>query len=303
MRIAVVGARGQLGAAVAEECAPLHETAAFARGDLDISNERSVIDAMVRFRPDAIVNGIAYTDVDGSEDHPVDALNANAFAVRSLARAAGEVGAALVHYSTDFVFDGTATAPYTEDDRPNPRSVYAASKLLGEWFAADAPRGYVLRVETLFGRTATGPAPRGSVANIVNTLMAGGNPRLFEDRTVSPTYLADAARATRLLLESSAPAGLYHCVNSGFCTWLQFGRALAHGLGGDALVAKLVAVRMADVKLKATRPKFCALSNAKLASIGIAMPTWQDALARYLAAEQDRRSAKALAEGPAAGSD
>jgi len=284
MRVVVVGARGQLGAAVAEECSPHHETTTFGRADLDIADERAVVDALTRLRPDAIVNGIAYTDVDGSEDHPVDALNANAFAVRTLARAAEISGAALVHYSTDFVFDGTATAPYSEDDRPNPRSVYAASKLLGEWFAADAPRAYVLRVETLFGRTASGPAPRGSVANIVNTLRAGGNPKVFEDRTVSPTYLADAARATRLLLESSPPRGLYHCVNSGFCTWLEFARALAQGMGGEALAAKLVPVRMADVPLRAIRPQFCALSNAKLRSTGIDLPHWRDALCRFVSA-------------------
>ena len=285
MRVAIVGARGQLGAAVLEECAPGHQTIGFARDDLDIADEEAVVAAMSQFRPDAIVNGIAYTDVDGAEIHPVDALNANAFAVRTLARAAGATGAALVHYSTDFVFDGTAAAPYAETDRPNPRSVYAASKLLGEWFAADAAPAYVLRVESLFGRTATGPAPRGTVANIVNALRSGGRPKLFADRTVSPTYIADAARATRRLLESSAPPGLYHCVNSGCCTWLEFGRALAAGLGGDEFVSRLVPVQMADVTLRAIRPRYCALSNAKLASIGIAMPSWQDALARYIEAE------------------
>jgi dTDP-4-dehydrorhamnose reductase len=290
MRVAVVGARGQLGAAVVEECAPRHETIAFARADLDITDDAAVVDAMARLRPDAIVNGIAFTDVDGSEDRPIEALNANAFAVRALARAAAAAGAALVHYSTDFVFDGTASAPYREEDRPNPRSVYAASKLLGEWFATDAPRAYVLRVETLFGRTATGPPPRGSVANIVNTLKAGGNPKVFEDRTVSPTYLADAARATRLVLESSAPFGLYHCVNSGFCTWLEFAQVLARGMGGDALAAKLVPVRMGDVSLRAIRPQFCALSNERLRSAGIEMPTWQDALDRFLAGERSHAS-------------
>jgi dTDP-4-dehydrorhamnose reductase len=287
MRVVVVGARGQLGAAVAEECAPLHETITFGRADLDILDERAVVATMTRLRPDAIVNGIAYTDVDGSEDRPIEALNANAFAVRTLARAAAAAGASLVHYSTDFVFDGTATEPYTESDRPNPRSVYAASKLLGEWFAGDAPRAYVLRVETLFGRTETGPIPRGSIPNIVNTLNAGGSPKVFEDRTVSPTYLADAARATRLLLESTAPAGLYHCVNSGSCTWLALAQALARGLGGDALAARIVPVRMADVPLRASRPQYCALSNGKLRAAGIDMPDWQDALARYLTRERE----------------
>jgi dTDP-4-dehydrorhamnose reductase len=282
MRIVVVGARGQLGAAVAHECGDGHEIVAFARQELDASDDRAVDAAMARVKPDVIVNGAAYTDVDASEDHPVDALNANAFAVRALARAAGTHGATLIHYSTDFVFDGAATRPYTEEDRPNPRSVYAVSKLLGEWFAMDAPRGYVLRVESLFGRApGAGPA-KGSVAGILNTLLAGGSPKVFEDRTVSPTYIMDAARATRHLLESSAPPGLYHCVNSGHVTWLGFAQELARQLGRPELIARLTPVRMADVTLRAARPQYCALSNEKLRAAGFDMSPWQDALRRYL---------------------
>ena len=152
--------------------------------------------------------------------------------------------------------------PYTEDDRPNPRSVYAVSKLLGEWFAADAPRAYVLRVESLFGRAPDGPPAKGSVAGIVKTLLEGGEPTVFEDRTVSPTYVLDAARATRQLVERTRAAGLYHCVNSGHCTWLEFARELARQLGVEP---RLKPVRMADVPLRAARPQYCALSNEKLA--------------------------------------
>src|SRR5262245_3602590 len=134
MRIAVVGARGQLGAAVAEACGAAHETVTFTRAELDTTDAAAVAAAMARVRPDAIVNGSAYTNVDGAEDEPVTALNVNALAVRSLARAAETHGAALVHFSTDFVFDGTASAPYTEQDRRNPRSAYARFRLTGEWF-------------------------------------------------------------------------------------------------------------------------------------------------------------------------
>jgi dTDP-4-dehydrorhamnose reductase len=279
MRIAVVGARGQLGAAVAHECAPAHPTIAFGHADLDVGDDAAVAAAMARAKPDVIINAAAYTNVDAAEDHPVDALNGNAFGVRALARAAQTQGATLVHYSTDFVFDGKASAPYTEADRPAPQSVYAASKLLGEWFAIDAPRAYVLRVESLFGRApGAGPA-KGSVAGILDTLLAGGSPKVFVDRTISPTYVIDAARATRQLLESNAPAGLYHCVNSGLCTWLEFGEELARQLGVEP---RFVPVRMADVPLRAARPRYCALSNEKLRSAGIEMPAWQDALARYL---------------------
>jgi len=281
MRIAVVGARGQLGAAVAEACAAVHETVTFTRADLDTTDDAAVAAAMARVRPDAIVNASAYTNVDGAEDEPVTALNVNALAVRSLARAAETHGAALVHFSTDFVFDGTASAPYTEQDRPNPRSVYATSKLLGEWFALEAPRAYVLRVESLFGRAPGGPPPKGSVAGLHQGLLAGASPKVFFDRAISPTYVIDAARATRQLLETSAPPGLYHCVNSGQCTWVEFAEELARLAG---LEPRLTPVRMSDLQLRAARPLYCVLSNAKLRDAGIDMPSWQDALARYVAA-------------------
>src|SRR5215831_10436338 len=167
MRIAVIGARGQLGAAIVHECSPIHEVLAFTRANFDITDDLAVTETLLRAAPEVVINCAAYNDVDGAEDHPVEALNVNALALRALARAAEASDAALVHFSTDFVFDGTASTPYTETDRPNPRSAYAASKLMGEWFAADAPRGYVLRVESLFGRAPNGPEPKGSVASIV----------------------------------------------------------------------------------------------------------------------------------------
>jgi len=279
MRIAVTGALGQLGAAVVHECRSAHEVTAFAHADLDITDGAAVASAMNRAQPQVIINCAAYNEVDGAEDHPVDALNGNAFSVLSLARAAADHGATLVHYSTDFVFDGTASAPYSEDDPANPRSVYAASKLLGEWFAADAPRAYVLRVESLFGCAPEGRPAKGSVAVILNTLVAGSEVRVFRNRPVSPPYVVDAERATLRLLKAKVAAGLYHCVNSGDCTWLEFARELARQLGVDA---RLIPVSMADVPMRAARPQYCALSNQKLVAAGIDMPTWQDALTRYL---------------------
>jgi dTDP-4-dehydrorhamnose reductase len=284
MRVAVAGARGQLGAAIVHEFASRHVVIPLVRGDLDISDDHAVGATMERLHPDVIVNCAAYNDVDGAEDHPVEALNVNAFAVRALAGAAAATDAIFVHYSSDFVFDGTASTPYTEDDRPNPRSVYAISKLLGEWFAVDAPRWYVLRVESLFGRAPGAPPAMGSMAGLVKKLMAGEETRAFEDRTVSPTSVIDAAVATRQLVETVAPTGLYHCVNSGSCTWLELARELARQLGVEP---RLIPIRLADLSLRAERPLYCALSNAKLLSAGVVMRTWQDALARYLSTVRD----------------
>jgi dTDP-4-dehydrorhamnose reductase len=282
MRIVVLGSRGQLGAAMVHACREQHEVVALDRAALDLTDADAVTSAIARIRPDAIVNCAAYNAVDAAEDHPVEAMRANAIAVRSLARVAG--GAALVHFSSDFVFDGAADRPYVEDDPVNPLGVYAMSKLLGEWFAIEAPRGYVLRVESLFGRAPDAAPAKGSVATIVNALLAGQAPRVFEDRTVSPGYVVDVAVATRTMIEQGLAPGLYHCVNGGACTWLELAREAARLLG---IEARFDAVRFADVTFPAPRPRYCALSNAKLAAAGIAMAPWQDALARYLRGVRD----------------
>ena len=227
-----------------------------------------------------IVNCTAYNNVDGAEDDAATALAVNAFAVRSMAAAAAQVGATLVHYSTDFVFDGEAATPYTEEDRTRPVSVYGCSKLLGEWFAQDAPRWYVVRVASLFG----GRQARSSVDKIVAALRAGSRAPVFADRVVTPSYVVDARDATLRLLERDTPSGIFHCVNSGQGTWADVGELVAETLGADASLLARTSVK--DVKLRAQRPVYCALSNEKLAAaIGHPLPTWQDAVTRYL---QDR---------------
>jgi dTDP-4-dehydrorhamnose reductase len=287
MRVVVVGARGQLGAAVVREFAASHDVIPLAHEDLDVTRDDDVARAMERLRPEAIINCVAYNDVDGAEDHAIDALNVNAFAVRALARAAVEHDAIFVHYGTDFVFDGASPNPYVEEDEPNPRSTYGMSKLLGEWFAADSPRAYVLRVESLFGRVPGARPAKGSVAGIMKGLLAGTELKVFADRTISPTYIVDGAWATRRLIETNAPGGTYHCVNSGCATWFEFAQELAHQLGVEG---RFVPVRLRDMPLKAERPLYCAMSNEKLAKAGIAMPSWQDAITRHVEAERQPRS-------------
>jgi dTDP-4-dehydrorhamnose reductase len=279
MKVVVTGAAGQLGAALVHQFRARHDVVGFTRATLDITDAAKVGAELSRVKPQLIVNAAAFTGVDLAEDHPVEALQANAFAVRSLARAAAELGAALVHYSTDFVFDGTASTPYTEENRPNPRSTYATSKLLGEWFASDAPHAYVLRVESLFGRAPGVTSAKGTVEGILSNLRTGSVVRAIEDRTVSPSSVLDVARATMTLIERGAPPGIYHCVNSGFCTWLELAREAARLMGVEP---RIEPVRHAEFKLKAARPQYCALSNAKLVALGIDMPRWDEALKAYI---------------------
>jgi dTDP-4-dehydrorhamnose reductase len=275
MRVLVVGAAGQLGQAMVRTMAATDTVIARTRRELDITSLRGVEAAVADARPDAIVNCASYNDVNRAELDPVPALEANAWGPKHLARAAASAGATLVHFSTDFVFDGETAAPYVETDGPNPRGTYALSKLLGEWFVLETPNSYVLRVESLFG----GPQAKSSVDMLLDAIVAGREATPFSDRVVSPSYVEDVVAATRRLLELRPAPGLYHCVNSGMTNWLELTQQLAAAAGRPD--ANIRPTLMADAKLKPPRPRFAALSNAKLAAAGITMPPWQDAIARY----------------------
>jgi dTDP-4-dehydrorhamnose reductase len=285
VKLLLIGTSGQLGQAAWQTLRARHEVVAWTRREVDLRDTRAIVDGIARVRPEAILNCAAYNNVDGAEDEALAALQINAMAVRAMAEAAGLIGATLVHYSTDFVFDGQASQPYVETDRARPRSTYGASKLLGEWFAQQVASHYVLRVESLFG----GPHTRSSIDKIIASMERGDEARVFVDRIVSPSYVADVVDATERLLERRAPAGLYHCVNSGMTNWLALGQEIARLLGKPE--ARLVPIRIADVKMRAQRPAYCALSNEKLAAaIGHPLPPWQDAIARHLATLRPRVS-------------
>jgi dTDP-4-dehydrorhamnose reductase len=276
VKVVVTGAAGQLGAATVREWERAgHQVTGLTRADLDVTVPADVRRVIGAIAPQVVVNCVADNNVDGAETAPLPPLEVNAWAVGTLARVASDLGAILVHYSTDFVFDGDASEPYTEEDEPNPRSVYGMTKLLGEMLAADAPHHYVLRVESLF--------QAGSARSSIDRLraqMASGQPAVaFSDRVVSPSFVPDVTAATRALVEARGPAGVYHCVNSGHATWLEVIDHLRCLLGYSQEL--LSGRRMDEVGLTTPRPKFAALSNARLRNAGIAMPSWQDALARY----------------------
>jgi dTDP-4-dehydrorhamnose reductase len=280
MKIVIAGAAGQLGQTMAARLSREHEVTSWTRADVDLTRHADVREALLAARPGAIINCAGFNDVDRAEDEQVLVMDVNAMAVGTMARAAAALDAVFMHFSSDFVFSGEASTPYTERDLPEPRSVYAQSKLVGEWLAADSPKHYVLRVESLFG----GPWRRSSVDRIAEGVRTGQPVPVFTDRIVSPSFVVDVAEAAAYLLRAAPPSGLYHCVNSGFGTWFDVGREIARGLGKPETALKPVSVH--DVKLRANRPVFAALDNGKLAAAGFPMPSWQDAIGRYLSRSQ-----------------
>lgn len=286
MRVFITGAAGQLGSAIVgrfHDCELVRPTSR----ELDITDGIALRRAVLDAAPSLIVNCAAYNNVDGAEDRPQDAFALNSFAVRTLARAAEDTGATLVHYGSDFIFDGTASSPYDESAQPSPRSKYGASKLLGEWFALEAPRSFVLRVESLFGTPRSFTGRRGSMDGIVKGLEEGREIPVFTDRVITPGYVVDIAAATRHLVESAAAPGVYHCTNAGATRWTDIANELASQLGVEPRL-KLVASN--QVPLKASRPVYSALSVEKLARAGFRMPDWRDALKRWLAMRDARRA-------------
>jgi len=277
LRILVAGAGGQLGHVLVRELRRGgHEVAALTRAALDVTRREQVLERVGKLRPQAVVNATVF-GVEESEDDPKTALAVNAFAVRTLAEASRGSDATFLHFSSDFVFDGTASSPYRETDRPNPGSVYGATKLLGEIYAQGAPRHFVLRVESLFGIR----EGKSTIDRMCVDVRAGRTVSAFYDRTVSPAFVDDVAAATRRLLEGKASSGVYHCVNAGFTTWHELAMELVRQIGSTSSVVPVSADALAS---RVTRPKFAALSNEKLANLGIELPAWQSALGRALLA-------------------
>ncbi|MDA1183474.1 MAG: dTDP-4-dehydrorhamnose reductase [Acidobacteria bacterium] len=276
--VIVVGAAGRLGASIVAASGGA-DVVAHTHATLDITDPDAVRQAITGTAPAAVINCAAFNDVDGAEDHPEKAFAVNAFGVRSLARAAEACGALFVHFSTDFVFDGEAAEPYVETDAVAPRSVYGLSKLLGEWFALDAPRGFVLRVESLFGAPVGWSGRSGSLDAIIASLEQGREVTVFTDRVVSPSYVHDIVGAVRHLLDGRVAPGLYHCVNDGHATWHEVAAEAARLLG---VHPQFRCVTMDRATFRASRPRYCALAGRKLAAAGFAMPSWNDALRRRL---------------------
>ena len=273
MRITIFGATGLLGKALMREWRE-DEITGLGSADGDIRNAEQVLRLVQRSRPDWIVLAAAYTDVDGCETHRDLAFDVNCRGAVHVARAAKQHGARLLFISTDYVFDGTKTAPYTTDDPRAPRSVYGQSKAEAEIQISEIlPECCIVRTSWLFG---TG----GKCFPDTILKLAVIRPQLdvVADQRGSPTYAVDLARALIQLCRQGA-SGVVHATNRGECSWYEFAREIIARAGLDTVVRETTSDKFVR---PAERPKYSVLSPESLQSRGIAMPAWQDALQRYL---------------------
>jgi dTDP-4-dehydrorhamnose reductase len=276
LRILLTGSKGQVGTALEPALAPLGKVIALDRKGLDLL---SIGDTIVKAEPDVIVNAAAYTAVDRAEREKDIAFAVNARAVEALAREAKAIDALLVHFSTDYVFDGEKPAPYVETDAPNPLSVYGHSKLAGERaIAASGCRHLIFRTSWVYG-----PGGRNFVHAILAAAKAKPELRVVSDQCGAPTSSGAIAGAVAQALAHPAKAhGLYHLSAGGETTWYGFAREI---LSMKELATAIVPVSSEEYGAPARRPKNSRLDNSHIGKVmGISLPDWRQGLAAVLAA-------------------
>jgi dTDP-4-dehydrorhamnose reductase len=292
VKVAVIGANGQLGSDLCRVLAAQKiDVAAFTRRDVDVSDAAQVERILDSSRPDVVISTAAYHKVDECEHQPARSFAVNAIGPANLARACRRLDALLVHFSTDYVFDGRQRRPYLETDMPGPLNVYAVSKLAGECMVPiHCGRYFVIRTCGLYG--VAGSAGKGG--NFVETMLkkaAEGAPiRVVNDQVLTPTFTGDLAEAvTRMILPDicgrADSSGLYHITNEGQCSWYEFALKIFEL---EKIAVDLKPINTAEFYSAVQRPAYSVLSKQKLNRLGLTMPNWEEGLARYLAARRAR---------------
>ncbi len=278
MKILITGANGMVARATIDYCRRAgDEVVALTRQELDIADARRVEETFSREKPDAVVNCAAYTDVDGAESNADACYKANAFGVENLALASKKIDAVFVTISTDYVFDGLKSDFYTQRDTPNPRGVYAESKLDGETRARNAyARSVIVRSGWIYGAGGT------NFLSVMHRLLADGKKiKAIFDSYGTPTYAVDLARRLRELAELDLP-GIYHVTDSGNGTSYEgFAQKVCEIRGFDRNLLESVSV--SDLKRPAPRPVSSKLACLISEKLGLApLQNWEKALSEFL---------------------
>ena len=279
MRILLIGANGQLGSDLVTVL-QTHELVVTTHQTLDVVHFEQVQAEVQKHQPQLIINTSAFHKVDLCETEVMSAFEVNAYGVRNLALAAREVGAKLVHFSTDYVFEGNLRRQLTEQDETSPINAYGISKLAGEKFARYLwEKSFVIRSCGLYGHAGSSGKGSNFVELMLKRARAGEAIRVVNDQTLTPTSTRELARKVGELIHTRN-YGVYHVTSNGECSWYQFARKIFELSG---IPADLSPTTSAEFKSFARRPAYSVLENTKLKSLGMDdLKDWQEALREYL---------------------
>jgi dTDP-4-dehydrorhamnose reductase len=280
MKLAIIGSNGQLGTDLRDVLSREHDVVGLRHSDVeitDISNLKKIISSI---KPEIILNTAAYNLVPRAEQESEAAFQINAVGVLNLAKVCNDLEIRLLHYSTDYVFDGRKQQPYIETDCPNPLNVYGSSKLAGEYFVLNySDKSYVVRVSGIYGKVPS----RGKGGNFVTTMIKlaqeKSEVRVVDDEILTPTPTYHIAKNTAALIKTDA-FGLYHMTCEGACSWYEFAKVIWETM---QLKTPLHPASVKDFPTVVTRPFYSVLENKNLNKIGMnQMPGWRKALVEFL---------------------
>lgn len=270
MKVLITGSNGMLGSDLVQEFKDF-DLYAFSKNQLDITKKSDIVKNFKKIKPHIVINSAAYTDVDGSEINEKLALKVNALAVKNIAIMCKKIEAILVHYSTDYVFDGKNENGYREDSKKNPINYYGYTKAVGEDYIEKILKKYfIVRSSWLFGKNGK---------NFVKAILSKANEndiKVVNDQIGSPTYTKDLAKATKELVTKKYDYGIYHITNFGQCSWFEFANKILKDVNSNT---KVVPITSNQLKRLAKRPKCSILLNTKFKN---KLPFWNIALKRYL---------------------
>lgn len=282
MKIAIIGSNGQLGSDLLEVLYDNDEVIGLTHSDIDIGDYVQSREALLQIKPDVIINTAAMHNVPKCEENPLLAYQINGLGSLHLAKISNELKCVLVHYSTDYVFDGLKMAPYFEGDVTNPLNVYSVTKLAGENYIKNyCDRGYVIRVSGIYGKV---PSRAKGGSNFITTMIRlakeKSEVKVVSDEILTPTSTYDIALNTKLLVEQQPDFGVYHMTNEGECSWYEFATEIFSTL---QLTTPLYETTVKEMSVPIKRPFYSVLENNMLKNNNInIMPHWKKSLETFL---------------------
>jgi len=281
MKVAVIGANGQLGTDLVEVMSQQgHEVVSLTHADIAIERIDCVREVLTTYKPDIVLNTAAYHITQQCEEHMGTAFAVNAQGALNLAKVAADLKITTVYYSTDYVFDGAKQEPYLETDLPNPLNVYAVTKLAGEYFTLNYhPKSYVIRVSGLYGKVPCRAKGGNFITTMIRLAQEKPEVRVVTDEVLTPTPTYEIALKTVSIFKSEQ-YGLYHLTCEGSCSWYEFAREIFTLLN---LQTPLYKASVKDFPIPVKRPFYSVLENSRFNAPGTErMPHWRDALHAFL---------------------